>query len=348
MKNKYLISCAGFCVIIYLFVLLAGCGASGAGSGGSATATLLPPVISPGTTRYAESQTISISASDGADVYYTNDGSWFSNTADAIFYTAPFSISEPTVILARAYSASPGFSNYTRADYAITPATNPELTVNGNFSYGLACWGFWADTGTSAAADFTAENGYLRTTISEPGSNNWSISTFYRARFNLDQGEYYKVVFDARSNPVRIIEVEVQEEGYDNDGDGSSYTCHSGTRSFELTSSFQTFSFIFEMEDLTNPHASIRFMFGDSATGSVDIDNISFLEYTPAALNEADIPDPQLRAAITDAAGKTSFNEVTDVDTASLEELDIDNNVYAVTNLEGIELLTGLRELKIL
>lgn len=69
---------------------------------GPVTPTLAAPTIS-GTTTFTESTTVSISAAEGATVYYTTDGQDPDKNKGTL-YSAPFSISETTTVKAIAYS----------------------------------------------------------------------------------------------------------------------------------------------------------------------------------------------------------------------------------------------------
>jgi len=71
-----------------------GSGSEGGQNGGS---TLDPPTIS-GKTSFTDSTTVSLSGPDGADIYYTLDGS--TPTAESTMYTEEFGLSDTTTVKA--------------------------------------------------------------------------------------------------------------------------------------------------------------------------------------------------------------------------------------------------------
>ena len=71
---------------------------SGSGTGsGSGSVTVQAPTIS-GTTPFAETTQVSISASDGARIYYTTNGS--TPTSESTLYSAAFTLSDTSVVKA--------------------------------------------------------------------------------------------------------------------------------------------------------------------------------------------------------------------------------------------------------
>ena len=70
---------------------------SGSESGGSQSESLAAPTIS-GKTSFTDSTTVSLSGPDGADIYYTLDGS--TPTAESTMYTEEFGLSDTTTVKA--------------------------------------------------------------------------------------------------------------------------------------------------------------------------------------------------------------------------------------------------------
>jgi internalin A len=76
----------------------------------------------------------------------------------------------------------------------------------------------------------------------------------------------------------------------------------------------------------------------------VHIDDVVFTEYTPTPITTTNMPDPELRAVISDTFGKP-FGEITDMDALTLDELNINVDDYSVSDLTGLELFSGLTHL---
>ena len=67
------------------------------GTGGSGTSTVNAPTIS-GSTPFAESTTVTMSAESGAEIRYTTDGS--TPSASSILYSAPLTLTDTTTVKA--------------------------------------------------------------------------------------------------------------------------------------------------------------------------------------------------------------------------------------------------------
>ena len=72
-------------------------GSGTGGNGGSQSAPPAAPTIS-GKTSFSDSTTVSLSGPDGADIYYTLDGS--TPTAESTMYTEAFGLSDTTTVKA--------------------------------------------------------------------------------------------------------------------------------------------------------------------------------------------------------------------------------------------------------
>jgi len=82
----------------------------------------------------------------------------------------------------------------------------------------------------------------------------------------LTKGLKYTLTFEAKAAAARIISMYLQM-------DGDPYTTYLGKDSIGLTTSWQTFTYTFEMTDPTDEGARIAFNFGN-ATPNVDIRNV--------------------------------------------------------------------------
>jgi alpha-tubulin suppressor-like RCC1 family protein len=86
------------------------------------------PMISPGTGTYSADQTVTISATSGATIRYTTDGT--DPTETSAVYSAPLTVTESRTIKARAYQESFQASAVSAATYTMKVA-NPALSVPG-------------------------------------------------------------------------------------------------------------------------------------------------------------------------------------------------------------------------
>lgn len=100
--------------------------------GDAASDALEPPVLSPGTGTYTSAQTVTITAGTGTTIHYTVDGSV--PTESSATYTSPISISQSTLVKAKAWKAGSQPSGVATATYDLkVPA--PGLAPGGG-TYG--------------------------------------------------------------------------------------------------------------------------------------------------------------------------------------------------------------------
>ena len=94
----------------------------------TATSPVAAPVFSPGGGTYSSAQTVSISsATSGASIRYTSDGSTPTSTTGTL-YSGPISVTSSRTLKAIAYKSGSPDSSVTTATYTIT--TTPPPTVN--------------------------------------------------------------------------------------------------------------------------------------------------------------------------------------------------------------------------
>ncbi|OZJ01666.1 hypothetical protein BZG36_05673, partial [Bifiguratus adelaidae] len=121
------------------------------------------PIFSPGGGTFTSSQSVTItSATSGASIRYTTDGSTPSSTVGAL-YSSPVSIASTTMLKAIAYKSGMSNSTVTSATYTISSSTT-STTLNDTAS-GIVYTGTWnygANRGLGDYQDdihFTATNG---------------------------------------------------------------------------------------------------------------------------------------------------------------------------------------------
>jgi alpha-tubulin suppressor-like RCC1 family protein len=96
--------------------------------GDAVSGALDPPVLSPGTGNYTTAQTVTITALTGATIRYTSDGT--DPTETSATYTSPITVSQSTVLRAKAWKAGYQASSVSSATYDLkVPA--PGLSAGG-------------------------------------------------------------------------------------------------------------------------------------------------------------------------------------------------------------------------
>ncbi|MCK5153581.1 MAG: DUF5011 domain-containing protein, partial [Spirochaetales bacterium] len=300
------------------------------------------PIVSPDSGNYTSPQTVTIThPTPEVRIYYTFDATWFDDETTGTLYEGPLTISSHTTVTIRAFHDNYNPSWAVRS-YAIVSPGETNMIANGDFSDGLVLWRFYPHTEVNAEASFEVVDGVFTTYITDGGYKDWHIHVHYRPRFLLEQDEYYQLDFTAWAAEDRQIGVQLHEEGFDNNGDGSSYSNYYGN-TINLTTSPQQFSFSMRMDDIDDPYASLRLNLGID-TADVYIDDITLEKIVPIVVDPLDFPDPELRNALATAVGK-SFSEITDMDLATLEELGTRDEESLISNLTGIEYCEDLRGL---
>jgi beta-glucanase (GH16 family) len=158
--------------------------------------------------------------------------------------------------------------------------TTPELTKmnqvkNADFSDGIEPW--LITTLWPAQAIGTVENGECAVHIESEGTNTWDIN-LGQVGFSIENGKEYIVSFDAYASDPRQISAFVGKNS-------DPWTVYSGSHVLSLTTTKQTFSYSFIMEETSDYQSRIGFDIGVSLI-DVYFDNISLREYkTPTYLN---------------------------------------------------------------
>jgi len=143
--------------------------------------------------------------------------------------------------------------------------------LNGDFSSGDDYWtlNIWSGSATGSVI-----NGEYNIAISNIADNTHDIQLVQNGIY-LEKGVSYKVSFDASADSDRTIEVNVEMA----DDPWTSYL--SQIQDFSITTSKQSFHFVFKMEYSTEVNARLAFNVGTSAS-SVIIDNVSVKVYDPS------------------------------------------------------------------
>ncbi len=144
------------------------------------------------------------------------------------------------------------------------PNNGSDSVLNGNFSSGTTGWtlNVWNGSATGSVV-----NEEYQINIATVGTIDHQIQ-LVQAGLRLEQGKSYQVTFDARGAVARVLGVNVEMAG----NPFTSYLAQS--QSFNLTTSTQTFSFVFKMEHPTDINGRLGFNVGTSDV-TVFLDNIS-------------------------------------------------------------------------
>jgi hypothetical protein len=161
------------------------------------------------------------------------------------------------------------------ADKAVTArftraTIDGNMVINSDFSSGTENWTLntWSGSATGSVTD-----GEYRISISSIANNSYDIQLVQPGLF-LEKGMSYKVTFDAYASSDRDLEVNVEMA----DDPWTSYLDE--LKHFSLTTTKQTFSFVFTMEEPTDVNGRLGFNVGTS-TSSVFIDNVSVKFFDP-------------------------------------------------------------------
>lgn len=195
----------------------------GVDGNGNVVSTLLPPTII-GTTPFEESTSVTITAEDGASIYYTTDGT--EPTTSSTQYTETFTITGTTTIKAIAVQDEK-VSTVAEMQFVMTEPSEPEKPVIPDYPdyyniYMDACEGVTADTSTDVvregssmtftievAEGYTAENVVVKFKRSMFGY--WETVTLdtdgtYQIR-NIYTDIYIQITGVEEENPTGIEQI---------------------------------------------------------------------------------------------------------------------------------------------
>ncbi|MFC4386627.1 carbohydrate binding domain-containing protein [Gracilibacillus marinus] len=119
--------------------------------------------------------------------------------------------------------------------------------------------GWFTEANNGGVATFDAEAGELKSSITEVGTNPWDIQ-LYQNDFELKEGETYELSFKAKSTLDRTMLVQIQN--YDT---WAGYVAERPT----LSNEYQTFSYQFTMEEVTDSNTRLSFSLGNDAEGII-------------------------------------------------------------------------------
>ena len=146
--------------------------------------------------------------------------------------------------------------------------TTPELSganqlKDADFESDSGDWIF--QTFPPAQAGGSVENGRFAVSINNGGVNAWDVH-LGQTGVSVEKSREYTVSFDAYAEEPRAISVIVGRNS-------APWTVYSGNRSFDLTTTPQTFTFAFIMTEPSDPSARFGFDIGASPVG-LHFDNV--------------------------------------------------------------------------
>lgn len=140
------------------------------------------------------------------------------------------------------------------------------LIKNGSFSAGLAGYEPYVDGSASAAyvVDSLTEDNAVDFTINDTGDAAWKIQ-LKQNHVELEQGQWYRLSLDAKSDINRKLMFAIQRDGSSDDN----WDPYSGEKIVELGSDYQTYSLEFKMKKDTDLHSILSISMG--AVGGTQI-----------------------------------------------------------------------------
>jgi beta-glucanase (GH16 family) len=135
--------------------------------------------------------------------------------------------------------------------------------INGDFFEGDAAW--ILNTWSTAQATGSVEQGEYAVDIHQGGNNAWDVH-LGQTGLLIEKGKKYTVSFDAYAAVPRQISALVSKNT-------EPWTVYSGNQSIALTTSRQTYTYTFTMNQPTDPQARLGFDIGASSI-NVYFDNV--------------------------------------------------------------------------
>ena len=159
------------------------------------------------------------------------------------------------------------------------------LIKNGSFNAGFAGYEPYVD-GTAKASytvDSLTEENAASYTIENTGDADWKIQ-LKQNNVELEQGQWYRLTLDAKSNIERKLMFAIQRDGSRHNDDWTPYT----QVTVDLTNDYQTFKSEFQMKEPTDPESVLSISMG--AVGGTQITNQHQIVIDNINLEKIDAP----------------------------------------------------------
>ena len=163
------------------------------------------------------------------------------------------------------------------------------MIVNGDFVNGTVGYEIYVNESSQVTygVDELNENSVMGFTIEDTGDQDWMIQ-LKQNNIRLEQGKWYKITFDAKSDKDRTIMYALQRDGSSDDN----WIPYSGTQKIKVNNGYHTYEHVFKMKNDTDERTILSISMG-AVNGerivqkhTVFIDNI-ILEET----DEPQVPD---------------------------------------------------------
>ncbi|MCH5249968.1 MAG: carbohydrate binding domain-containing protein [Lachnospiraceae bacterium] len=170
------------------------------------------------------------------------------------------------------------------------------LIFNGDFANGLTGYELYVNDAANASAivdELNEESAAACIDIAKTGNEGWYIQ-LKQSGIKLEEGEWYKLSFDAKSTLDRKIMYALQRDGTADDD----WTPYSGEPVIELTGEYRNFSTTFKMKHNTDPATVLSISMGAiggeeiNTKHTVKIDNIKLVKTEPQQEEEPE-PGPE-------------------------------------------------------
>lgn len=133
------------------------------------------------------------------------------------------------------------------------------MIVNGDFVNGTVGYEIYINESAkvSYGVDELTENASMGFTIEDTGSQDWMIQ-LKQNNIKLEQGKWYKLTFEAKSDLDRTIMYALQRDGSSDDN----WIPYSGTQKIQVSSDYEKYEHIFKMKNDTDAQTILSISMG--------------------------------------------------------------------------------------
>jgi hypothetical protein len=216
-------------------------------------------------------------------------------------------------------------------DFTVTPLhpdKSTNLVIEGDFSRQGRFWRINNSTDNSWLNSCEFSNNEIHATIVDTSPDFWryQIVNNNSEMFILEYGISYEISFKAKASINRDIMCCIQENGYDNNDDGNSYTDYMNVTS-PLTTDYQDFSYTFSIRYPTDRNGIVKFYLAETAS-DIWIDDVVLKEVSslPDTVYYEDDGEGFIRYFTCDGSlyGDTWWNYYWETDNTPMSTLEVE------------------------